>query len=73
MVFGDFGTHLQKVLESRVRSAFSNKTIGDVNAILDELAAADGIDSKLIVFLFINISHEIQIMERNLILFVDRF
>ena len=42
MVFGDFGTHLQRVLESRVRSEFSTRTLEQVNRILDDLAAAEG-------------------------------
>lgn len=43
---GDFASILEDVLKSRVRSEISNKTIKDVNEILDNLAKAKGKEAK---------------------------
>jgi len=40
MIVGDFGTILEDVLRSRVRSEFSEVTLKDVNDLLDALASA---------------------------------
>ena len=40
MIVGDFGTILEDVLKSRVRTEFSEATLKDVNELLDALASA---------------------------------
>jgi hypothetical protein len=46
IISGDFGTILEDVLKSRVQSESCKATIGEVNAILDELTVASGEKEK---------------------------
>lgn len=49
LITGEFGTLLEDVLKSRVRTEPSNCTIGDVNLLLDQLANALNTDEKTII------------------------